>query len=742
MTRRLFILLFAVSVVCCANAQSLDGDFSQAMRDLVEKGNDEYMRSHRQGIKLYADSIEHVLQRRSAAGLLGRIDSLEYTADVYKLRGDWHYENSNYEEASYATAEEYFNKALEIYKSESAFNGTRRNAPMIHRELAQLYYKMQRYSEALEHTDSAYEAFACQVDNEFEKGDEEYETYLDLKSQLAMCQMRMGNHDEALRLIEEVLEEYPKNSAKYHEVLRKKAKIITRKGEGDYARKALELYKQYFQWIRKDALATLSTMTAEEREGYWMRMRPFVADCYQTESADPGFLYNVTLFSKGLLLQIDRLSGRGKASAAALKSLEYTWKQIQQRLPANGCAIEFVQYEKRGKQCMAALVLRKKGAPQWVAMLSPDDFMNHQSDGRKNSERIYNTSGSQKNALYNDSAFYSQLWNADLLHAISGCKKVYFAPDGYLHQVAIEYMLPDELSQADLYRLTSTRRLMESGEVRTDAALIVGGVLYNAHVESGNGDNDGTAYAYLHGKNVETVGDYLAASKAEADTILLLRSAPRDSLLTGTAATEKAFRELCGQYPVVSISTHGYFGAAEVPQSTDVKACLSDESMSQCGLAMAGVNTNLGNRSFDTRKMDGILSARELSTIDMDNVDLVVVSACQTALGYVTADGVYGIQRGLKNAGAGCLLVSLWSVSDEATSLLMSRFHKNLRGGMTAHQAFKAARASLLAGEAASAEKMAWKFDPATMAYQRKRTEKSYAKPMYSDAFIMIDAIE
>lgn len=730
--RKIIVILALVLFPCSLSvAQSLS--FKEAMSDLVGKGTEEYMRSYRQGIKLYADSIEHSLKRQSAMGRLGRMDSLEFTADIYRLRGDWHYENSNYDNSSYAKAEDFFNKALTIYNCESAFNYDLRNAPMAHRELAQLYYKMQRYSEALEHTRVAYIAFKDAADNDA-LTDTQHAEYLDIKSQLAMCNARIGNIEEAKLLIDSVLQE----SENDYEALRKKAKIIMLSGEKKCESKALPLYRQYLKWRKDDALGTLSTMTADEREGYWMRMRPFVADCYQTENADPSFLYDVTLFSKGLLLQVNRLSGRGKASVVALNSLKYTWKDIQQRLPKGGCAIEFVQYEKLGKQCMAALVLKKTGKPEWVSMLSPDDFMSHQSYGRTNRERIYNTSGSLKNALYNDSTFYSQLWNANLVKAIGNCKKVYFAPDGYLHQVAIEYMLPNELANVDAYRLTSTRRLLENGKVRTDAALVVGGVQYNTPTDNNTGGNDDTAYQNLRLKHANFA--FLKGSLVESDTICLLRASDKDSLLAGVSATEQAFRELCGKYPIITISTHGYFGAAEVPQSTDVKTCATDESMSQSVLAMAGVNTNLDNASFDTQNMDGILSAKEISSIDMENVDLVVVSACQTALGYITADGVYGIQRGLKNAGVGCLLVSLWSVNDDATCLLMSRFHKYLRNGMTAHKAFKAARQSLIEGEKHTATK--WEYNAGTMSLQEVNTTEDYDSPMYRDAFIMIDAIE
>jgi len=736
------LVLFLMALLLCpsAGAQEDAGSFRTAMIDLVEKGNREYLRSYRQGIKLYADSIERSIGRRGAAGLLGRMDSLEFTADTYKLRGDWHYENSNYDETSYAKAEDYFLRALAIYNSESAFNGLRRNAPMVHRELAQLYYKMRRYGEALEHTQVAYNAFDEQFGNEFDVGDNDYTTYLDLKTQLAICQARMGQTEEALRQIGEVVRAYPeKEGSSYHEALRKKAKIIMIAGADGCEAEALPLYKDYLEWIKQDAMQSLSTMTAAERDDYWMRVRPFVADCYQLERADPAFLYDVTLFSKGLLLQINRFSGRGKSSERAIESLQYTWRQIQRRLPAKSCAIEFVQYEKSGKQYMGALVLNSKGNPQWVQMLSPDDFMSHEQYGRTNRERLYNTEGKTKNALYNDSTFFAQLWSEELTGLIGNCERVYFAPDGYLHQVAIEYMIPEEMDGVDFYRLSSTRRLMEEARVRTDAALIVGGVQYNTDEDGGRG-NDDAAYLYMKGKQANF--PYLKGSLAEADSIRALRSCEGDSLLKGSLATEDAFRRLCSQFPIISISTHGYFGAAEVPQSTDLKTCQSDESMSQCVLAMAGANTSLGNPSFDAQNIDGILSAKELSATDMENADLVVVSACQTALGHVTADGVYGIQRGLKNAGAGCIVVSLWNVNDDATCLLMERFHKYLREGMTAHSAFTKARRSLMAGEEATVNVRKLKFDAGAMTSNFVETEDTYDKPEFYDAFIMIDAVE
>lgn len=717
--KKLLLVLFSIFVFGNSSAQDVrtcsDDDFRRFAWRLVSEGNRQYDRSFRTGIQLYADSLELVLKARQDAGTLHVVDSLEFTADLLKLRADWHYENGGYDESSYAKAEALFREAIEMYASHSSMPNGLNGLPMLQREMAQLMYKVKRYDEALEYTDAAYLAYVHEDENiGFEPGDCEYTTMLELKSQKAMCLARTGKTDEAIGLMDELLEVYPKASEGYHEVLRKKGKILMLSGRVGCAEEALPLYKEFLKWRKADALETLGTMTSAEREDYWMRMRPFVADCYQLEDADPSFLYDVTLFAKGLLLQLNRMSGRGKASEEALASLQHTWSDIQQALPAKACAIEFVQYEKADQQLMGAIVLPKEGQPKWVQMMAPEEFLNFKGYALTNREILYSTDGKRKDGLYNHPVLQSLMWNESLLDAIGTAKRVYFAPDGYLHQVAIEYMFPEEKESPDLFRLTSTRRLMEKSVIRTSAALVVGGVKYDAKRVPAQKGNDNVAYSHM--QRIHSRFGYLSGSLTECDTIFSLRACPNDTLLVGEQATEMTMRSLCSKYPLINISTHGYFCSAEIPQSTDIKTNMADESLSQCVIVLAGANSNVADEGYDPHQMDGFFSAREMSECDMANVDLAVISACQTGLGYVTADGVYGIQRGLKNAGAKSIMVTLWNVKDEATCLLISQFHKNLAEGMKAHHAFMEARKYLV--------------------------DQDYDKPQFTHAFILIDAME
>jgi hypothetical protein len=92
------------------------------------------------------------------------------------------------------------------------------------------------------------------------------------------------------------------------------------------------------------------------------------------------------------------------------------------------------------------------------------------------------------------------------------------------------------------------------------------------------------------------------------------------------------------------------------------------------GLAFAGANT-----PREPEKDDGILTALEVSALDLSQVDAAVLSACETGLGEVAGgEGLFGLQRAFQVAGARTVVASLWKVPDAATAQLMQRFYTNL----------------------------------------------------------------
>ena len=406
--------------------------FRRTMDAIVKEGNRQYLRSNRDGIRRMADSLEVLLTSRNP--LLTPNDSLEYTAALYKLRGDWYYENGNYDEWSLPKAGDCFSRALAIYQSQP-FGADLDKTPLIQRELAQLRYREGQYADALSYLEEALRAFDNAYTLDFDEGDDLYDDWLDLRMQKALCLARLGRNGEALHLADSILVRFAPGSERYYESLRKKAKIILLSGTDETAVTARPLYEAFFSWKRTDAIATLSGMTSSERSDYWMRMRPFVADCIRLERNAPELIYDVMLFSKGLLLQMN-LIDKEREGKEVTRSLEYRWKDVQRALPKGACAIEFVQHDKK----MGAVVLNGTSAPVWITILGADDFFSGSMGGRSNEWRLYSTAGTAKNALYTNPDLKRAIWSRELQAAIGDCDKIYFAPDGYLHQLAIEYM--------------------------------------------------------------------------------------------------------------------------------------------------------------------------------------------------------------------------------------------------------------------------------------------------------------
>ena len=99
---------------------------------------------------------------------------------------------------------------------------------------------------------------------------------------------------------------------------------------------------------------------------------------------------------------------------------------------------------------------------------------------------------------------------------------------------------------------------------------------------------------------------------------------------------------------------------------------------------------------------DGILLPHEILELDLSGVSVVVLSACETALGDIRQEGVMGLQYSFMLAGVDCVVMSLWQVNDYATSLLMQEFYRQLAAGEPRREALRLAQEKV----------KAWNSDP------------------------------
>ena len=286
---------------------------------------------------------------------------------------------------------------------------------------------------------------------------------------------------------------------------------------------------------------------------------------------------------------------------------------------------------------------------------------------------------------------YSKIWGK-LEQYIDGNNIVFFSPMGLLNLINVE-LLTDSTGMTaaerfNLYRVSSTRNLLTRDDNRVfHSVAMFGGVDYEKAQEYNEmlvSMNTRGNWAYLQNTllEVKQIEDLLKGSSIDVATH------------TGSFATEGAFKQLDGtQANVVHIASHGYY----IPQTqrTSVPYFSNSESTANIqdelfysGLILSGGQKAWADSTFKPDNNDGILTAYEISKLDLHNVNLVVLSACETGLGDNLFDGIFGLQRAFKKAGASSILMSLWKIDDRATLEYMSLFYEKLVEGYSKHDAY------------------------------------------------------
>lgn len=647
-------------------------------------------------------------------------DSLDvYEAYYYKMHGSYCYGVVE-KKSDASTAEYYYQKSLDVFNQRN--NTT--NALVIHEELAQLYYKARDYEKAKKELDIVFEYYDGRLNGMGILSDMPH--YYKVVSQLAMCNARLGHYAQALEQIDEAINDFFKKNkgSDYYEALRRKGKILMMQADslGDtHYKKAVECYRRYVNERCASVGEELTGKNDSQRAQYWLATHQLLFDCFRLGNHAPEMLYDLVLFSKDYLV-------RKKASLTK-------WKQVRDALGKDECAIEFVQYfGKNDEKRLGCLVLKRNSkVPVFMDMFSTDSLLNLPLTLAHNlGSAISTPTGTVKDALYKDKRLPGLMWPEKLMRAIGDSHKVYFSPDGLIHQLAIEYLMPD--SGKVCYRLSSTRMISQKRKpAKMESALLCGGITYGAASSPSDDGNDAVAYQYM-ARNTKTIVN-LPGTRREVDSIYVLRNNPHDTLLVGKDATDEAFIQLLKhKFDVIHLSTHGFYGD-NIGINNDIKPLIDDQSMSKSGLLFAGAESTLTNKFFNENMSDGILSSLEISRQDLSASELVILSACQSGQGKLTSDGVYGLQRGLKLAGANAMIVTLWSVNDHATSLLMRFFYEELEKQKTKdiHGAFLTARQRLM-----EEKKTIFQMDPYT--FLMKEETISLNEPHYTNPFIIIDA--
>lgn len=471
----------------------------------------------------------------------------------------------------------------------------------------------------------------------------------------------------------------------------------------------------------------LTGMTTEQKQRLWDKYEHnFLLYRNIIEKTDRNAvllskLYDYILFSKSLLLDTEIFQGANNISR-----LNINWKDIQQQLSDDAIAIEFIStMEDNGHyNTYHALIIDKKiSSPRMITLYSESKL-----------EEI------KKTEARNISDIVGELIWKPILVQCPRVKDIYFSPDGILHMIPIEYYSADGTNSMfeiyNMYRLSSTKELVrEKGYQHPNSAVLYGGLDYNQLKKSTSKDKSINMSDMWRGIAERGGFDPLFNTALETQEIkeLLIGKNISTILYSGETGTEESFRNLSGRnYSIIHLATHGMyvnpdnvdtkknennfdFLESMVSQNDPVK---EDVTLTHSFLVMAGGNRVISRIPVSDKNNDGILTSKEISQLDLRGLNLVILSACESALGDINSGGVYGLQRGFKKAGANTIMMSLDKVDDEATRIFMVEFYRNLVNGKTKRQSLQEAQQ-----------------------YLRKVNDGKYNAPKYWASFIMLDGL-
>ena len=434
-------------------------------------------------------------------------------------------------------------------------------------------------------------------------------------------------------------------------------------------------------------------------KGYHRRLAALYSD-YQADEEEIRELEEMAeLVEKELV--------RNQAQYARL-SFNFNWQQLQAQLLPSEASIELVAYQKAANvnqpfegYYAALLLLPEVNQPIFVGLGAEEDLAELLNVATGNQEAIndlyqWGSSGQQ---------LYQLVWGPiqATLDQYPAIKKVYLSGDGLMHRLNISAIPnPDNKAIGQRYEivvLNSTRNLLNKQQKEAVAsqqtAVLYGGIDYgttelsstaNKSMEDTSIDSRRGAYNNtLRGYDPES-GYWQSLPWTEVETEyakeVLQEAGYAATLYTGDLASEAQFKEIVSAESspnLIHLATHGYFFE---PPETKNKANLlpfarAEEDLIRSGLILADGNYAWSyghSRTIDTE--DGILTALEISQLELDDTELVILSACETGLGKIQqTEGVYGLQRALKLAGVKYIIISLWQVPDYQAQAFMSTFY-------------------------------------------------------------------
>ncbi len=429
-----------------------------------------------------------------------------------------------------------------------------------------------------------------------------------------------------------------------------------------------ELKTMYNDWLfKKEELTHVLSMSLEE---------------WQENEIDPVVLTNQ-------VEQIEKeLSQRSELFSQSFENNAIVWKNVQDALKPNEVALEMVRYRYFDHVFTDSVVYASMYIKTKKEQSQPEVAL--MGNGAELENKFFKFYRNSITYRVPDPYSYDAYWKP-LREVLGAYSTIYLSVDGVYNQINLEAIPIGNdkyvIDNSNIVLVSNTKdiwaRKTRTREVQQEKRASMFGNP-NFYLTASAGDISalpGTEVEVRELKNLLRTKGWTTASYTETD------------------ASEDEVKKL-NNPKVFHIATHGFFTPEE--QMTESQrlmqsgTAVAQNSLLRTGLLLTGAGDLLKETTFNYNAESGILTAYEAMNLNLDQTELVVLSACETGLGELAVgEGVYGLQRAFLVAGAKVLIMSLFKVDDAATQKLMTKFYQKWLETGEMRESFIAAKKEL-----------------------------------------------
>lgn len=577
-------------------------------------------------------------------------------ASIYTLTGDVYYQSKNYRKA-----EEFYLKSKSLY--EKFFSTSHPEYVRILSKMSKVYYMQKDYKRSKRNIEEAlgnYENFIKTFFPALSEA-EKAKFWNTIKYDFEFYNtLAFSNLDDFKDLTGKVYNyQLLTKALLLSSSIKIRERIMNSTDQG--------LKNQYNEWVEKKEALTLA-----------LSMSP---DQLLESGIDPAQLrQDIEELEK-------ELSRKSELFGQSFDTKRITFEDVRKSLQSNEVAIEMVRYRHFDHHLTDSVV--------YAALYITPDLSRPRvitfPNGKHMETRFFKYYRNCITGKIPDQYSYSVFWQP-IQDVIAKSSTIYLSADGVYNQINLEAIpTPDGkyiIDNSNVILVSNTKDLyLRKVKTRPSSSDKTASIFGNPRF-----------YATARGKNSIP---QLPGTEREVSQIdfMLKQKGYSTATYVEETATEERIKEL-NNPKIFHIATHGFYKANdEIADEDDLEpneAQLARNPLLRTGLLLRGAGDVMEKTQFNYNIENGILTAYEAMSLNLDKTDLVVLSACETGLGEVEAgEGVYGLQRAFLNAGAKLLIMSMFKVDDAATEKLMLYFYQKYLNSGKWRESFTEAKKQL-----------------------------------------------